>query len=212
MRIAVIGTGNVGTALGGRLTELGHEVVFGARDPLSDRAGAAGAAVPGATIATVPKAVLGADVVILATPYPAAPDALEGAGPLDGVIVVDCTNPIADGLAGLSVGTTTSGAEAIAARVPTARVVKAFNTTGAENLRDPAYPGGATVLPICGDDPDAKQVVTELAHAMGFDVVDAGPLASARYTEPFAMLWITLAVRSGMGRDFAFRLVRRSEV
>ena len=211
MHIAIIGSGSVGTALARNATRTGHTVVFGARDPAGERAVAATAAAPGATVEAIPTAVRGADVVILATPYDAATDALDAAGPLDDVIVVDCTNPIAPGLSGVSVGTTSSGAEVIAAHVPTARVVKAFNTTGAENLADPAYPGGPIVLPICGDDADAKQVVTALARDLGFDVVDVGPLAGARYTEPFAMLWITLAVRSGLGRDFAFALVHRGD-
>lgn len=209
MRIAIIGTGNVGTALGRNATRAGHEVVFGARDPAGERAVAATTAAPGTSVEGIAASVRDADVVILATPFDAATDALDAAGPLDEVIVVDCTNPIAPGLSGLSVGTTTSGAEVIAAHVPAARVVKAFNTTGAENLADPAYADGSIVLPICGDDADAKQVVTTLARDFGFDVVDVGPLAGARYTEPFAMLWITLAVRSGLGRDFAFSLVHR---
>ena len=211
MRIAIIGTGTVGTALARNARRAGHDVVFGARDPESEKAAAATTAAPGTTVAAIAMAVRGADVVILATPYDAATDALDAAGPLDDVIVVDCTNPIAPGLGGLSVGTTSSGAEAIAAHVPTAKGVKAFNTTGAENLGDPTYPGGPIVLPVCGDDADAKQVVTGLAHDLGFEVVDVGPLAGARYTEPFALLWINLAVRGGLGRDFAFRVVHRGD-
>lgn len=209
MHIAVIGTGSVGTALAGGLARAGHTVTFGARDPAGDRVRAALDAVPGTTATSVADAVRDAPVIVLATPYAAATDALDRGGDLTGKVVVDCTNPIADGLGGLRLGTTTSGAEAIAAHVPTAHVVKAFNTTGAENLADPVYPDGPVVLPVCGDDTDAKALVGGLARELGFDVVDAGPLAAARYTEPFAMLWITLAVRRGLGRDFAFRLVHR---
>ena len=211
MHIAVIGAGNVGTALAGGFVRTGHTVVFGARDPEGDRARTAVASVPGATLASIADAARDADVVVLATPYPAATDALDAAGDLTGTIVVDCTNPIADGLRGLRVGTSTSGAETIAAHVPGARVVKAFNTTGAENLAAPVYPEGPIVLPVCGDDPDARAVVAALAEELGFAVVDAGELAAARYTEPFAMLWISLAVRSGLGRDFAFRIVHRED-
>ena len=210
MHIAVIGTGSVGAALAGGLVRAGHTVAFGARDPGGERARTAVASVAGTTAVPVADAARDAAVVILATPYAAATDALDAAGDLTGKVVVDCTNPIADGLAGLRLGTTTSGAEAIAAHVPGARVVKAFNTTGAENLAAPVYPDGPIALPVCGDDAEAKALVADLARDLGFDVVDAGPLAAARYTEPFAMLWITLAVRSGLGRDFAFRLVRRS--
>jgi len=211
VQIAVIGTGSVGTALAGGLVRAGHTVTFGARDPEGERARAALDAVPGASVATVAAAAQPAAVIVVATPFLAATDALDAAGDLTGKVVVDCTNPIADGLSGLRLGTTTSGAEALAAHAPTARVVKAFNTTGAENLAEPRYPEGPIVLPVCGDDAAAKVLVAELATELGFDVVDAGPLAAARYTEPFAMLWITLAVRSGLGRDFAFRLVHRGD-
>ena len=88
-------------------------------------------------------------------------------------------------------------------------MVKAFNSTGAENMADAAYPGGLPVMPVCGDDPDARQRVMALATLIGFEAVDMGSLMAARYLEPFAMTWIHLAIRQGMGRRFAFGMLRR---
>jgi 8-hydroxy-5-deazaflavin:NADPH oxidoreductase len=88
-------------------------------------------------------------------------------------------------------------------------VVKAFNTTGAENMADTAYPGGVPFMPVCGDDAEARQRVMALATLIGFDAIDLGPLSAARYLEPFAMTWIHLAIKQGYGRKFAFSLLRR---
>jgi hypothetical protein len=89
-------------------------------------------------------------------------------------------------------------------------VVKAFNTTGAENMADTRYPDGAPMMPVCADDADARQRVMALATLIGFDAVDLGPLMAARYLEPFAMTWIHLAIKQGHGRNFAFAMLRRA--
>jgi len=88
-------------------------------------------------------------------------------------------------------------------------VVKAFNTTGAENMADPAYPGGTALMPVCGDDGEARAAVMALARDLGFEAVGAGDLKAARLLEPFAMTWIHLAIKCGFGRRTAFGLLRR---
>lgn len=88
-------------------------------------------------------------------------------------------------------------------------MVKAFNTTGADNMANSIYPGGSPVMPVCGDDAQARQRVLALATLIGFETVDMGPLSAARYLEPFAMTWIHLALKQGHGRKFAFGLLRR---
>jgi hypothetical protein len=123
---------------------------------------------------------------------------------------VDATNPLAPGLAGLSVGTTTSGAEEIARRAQGAHVVKAFNTTGAENMADSRYPQGQPMMPVAGDDAAARRQVMTLATLIGFDAIDMGPLSTARYLEPLAMVWIHLAIKQGQGRRFAFARLSRT--
>jgi len=87
--------------------------------------------------------------------------------------------------------------------------VKAFNTTGANNMADPIYHGEATTMFICGDDVAAKTAVTQLAQELGFDVADVGNLSKARLLEPLALVWISLAMQQGLGRNIAFKLVRR---
>jgi len=209
MTIEIIGAGQVGGALGRILVARGEQVHFGVPDPvkyalLAEELGSR------ARIGTVPTAVAAAtEIVILATPYVAAAQALRSISDWGRRILIDATNPIAPGLAGLSVGTSSSGAEELARHATHARVVKAFNTTGFENMANPVYPQGRIFMPVCGDDADARSKVVALAISLGFDGVDAGPLAAARYLEPFAMTWIHLAYRQGFGRNFAFGIIRR---
>src|SRR5213592_1922682 len=92
---------------------------------------------------------------------------------------------------------------------PAARVVKAFNTTGWPNMKDPDYAGQPATMLVCGEDEGANRVVADLATSIGFEAIDAGPLRIARLLEPLAMLWIHLALFRGMGTGIAFRLLRR---
>ena len=148
-----------------------------------------------------------ADVVILAVPWAAALDVVREAGSLDGKILVDCTNPIADGMESLSVGPGTSAAELIAAAATGARVVKAFNTIGAARLDRPLFGEQAATMCVAGDDAAAKSVAMELASELGFDALDAGPLSSARLLEHLALLWIRLAVGQQLGPHVGFKLL-----
>lgn len=208
MKIAVIGVGNVGGTLGARWLQVGHEVVFGARDPHSEKAQHTLKATGGeARLTSVEEAVAVADVVVLATPWTGTQDAIKSAGDLTGRIVIDCTNPIANGQ--LAVGHTSSGAEQVAAWTRSARVVKAFNTTGSGNMANPDYAGQVPTIFLCGDDAAAKKVVAGLVEELGLDPCDTGPLSMARYLEPLAMLWIRLAYGQGLGPNIAFRLLRR---
>lgn len=209
MKIAVIGTGNVGTALGKRWAALGHQVTLGTRDPNSDKVKVlllTGG--PNLSAAMVEEAIAGSDVVALATPWPAVQEIAESIEDWGDKIIVDCTNPIGPGLQ-LAVGGGTSGAEQLAGWARSGRVVKAFNTTGAENMADPIYQSQPITMFICGDDAEAKATVSQLAQALGFEVADTGGLTMARYLEPMAMVWIHLAIVQKQGRNIAFRLVRR---
>lgn len=208
MTIAIIGAGNVGMALAGAFTGRGEPVFIGVPDPVkyAARVEALGAL---ARIGTVDEAVAAGDPVIVAVPHAALAAIARSRADWQGRILVDATNPIAPGLAGLSVGTTTSGAEQFAALAVGARVVKAFNTTGAENMADSSYAAGAPMMPVCGDDAEARHRVLALATLIGFEAVDFGALMAARYLEPMAMAWIHLAYRQGHGRRFAFALLRR---
>jgi predicted dinucleotide-binding enzyme len=209
MRIGIIGSGNVGGTLGTRWAQAGHKVIFGSRDPSSDavkqlvaRAGGAAGA------ATLGDAAQASDVLLLSTPWPAAKAVLEGFGDLGGKVLMDATNPLRPRLDGLELANTTSAAEQVAGWVPGAKVVKAFNTIGFNIMANPSFGGDRAVLFYCGDDAGAKQTVKQLAEELGFDAVDSGPLTQARLLEPFALLWISLAF-GGLGRDIAFKLLRR---
>lgn len=211
MRIAIIGAGNVGGTLGRRWAALGHEVVFGVRRPAEGATAVkGGGALPaGASVATPREAVRGADAVLLATPWGAVPATLTELGPLlGGVVLLDATNPLGPGLALEAGPGGQSGGEQVQAMAPHARVVKVFNTTGYDNMRDPVYAGAPTVMFYAGDDAGAMTVAATLASALGFEAVNAGPLTRARQLEHLAVLWISLAF-GGLGRDIAFRLVRR---
>lgn len=210
MKIGIIGSGNVGGALGSRWAKLGHEVVFGTRNPQGIDMQQLSAKASGKTsAAALADAATQGEVLLLATPWPATQQIVAGLGDLSGKILIDATNPIREDFSGLTHGTTTSGGEQVAAWAKGAKVVKALNTVGANIMTDPAFEGHKPVMLYCGDDAEAKQVVKKLIDELVFEAVDAGPLTQARLLEPFAFLWITLALKQGLGREFAFELLRR---
>ena len=210
MKIAIIGAGNVGGTLGRVWSHADHEITFGARDPSSARTTAAVEATGGRASATgIAAAVRAADVVLLATPWQGTLAAVKSAGDLSGKVVIDATNPLAPDLSGLELGHTSSAAEAIAARAPGARVVKAFNTIGSMHMDHADFGGRQPSMLVAGDDAEAKSIAMKLATDAGFDAVDAGPLTQARLLEPLAMLWISLAYAQGHGTDIAFELLRK---
>jgi 8-hydroxy-5-deazaflavin:NADPH oxidoreductase len=200
MNIAVLGAGHVGSTLGKRFSQSGHQVRYGVPDPAKHRDLGA---------VSVKEAASPAEVVVLAVPWPAAESAVKAAGDLTGKVVVDCTNPLKPDLSGLALGFSESAAERVAGWARGAKVCKAFNTTGADNMANPTFGDRKAVMLVAGDDVAAKTRVLSLGSSIGFEAVDAGPLAAARLLEPLAMLWIHLAYTMGMGTGFAFGLFRR---
>ena len=206
MRIAIVGAGNVGQALGKGWRQAGHEVSYALRQATSNKVNALSA--DGARVVAMDQASASAEVVVLAVPWPAVAAVLAGLGPLDGKILVDATNPLTAKLE-LAVGLDDSAGETVARLAPGARVVKAFNTTGAENMANTRGFAVKPMMPVAGDDAAAKDAVRKLAEELGFEAVDAGPLAMSRQLEPLAVLWIKLAYAQGFGRSFAFALAQR---
>jgi hypothetical protein len=204
MRIGILGSGNVGGRLGQSWAALGHTVVFGVRDPHSPKAQAALQAAPGTRLASFAEAAAFGDVVVLAVGWGGVAETLAAAGDLHGKVLIDCTNRLAPP----GPGEAGSAGETVAQWALGARVVKAFNTLGAEHLLQPRFGVEAASMFICGDDAEAKRVVGELAGALGFEVVDAGALSAAGLVEGLARLWIHLGHQAG-GREIAFRLLRR---
>jgi NADPH-dependent F420 reductase len=210
MTIGVIGSGNVGGTLGTRWAKAGHDIVYGTRDPQANDIKQLLAQAGGkARAATLPEAARVGEVLLLAMPWDVTQSVLEDLGDLAGKTLIDATNPLLADLSGLDAGTTTSGAEKVAAWARGAKVVKAFNTVGANIMANPLFGAERPVLFYCGDDAQAKQTAKQLAEAIGFEALDAGPLTQARLLEPFALLWISLALKYGYGRDIAFKLLRR---
>lgn len=208
MKIAVIGAGVVGTALAKGWAARGHAVRFGARDPASAKVVQALGAVPGATAESIAAAVAWCEAAVLATPWGGTEAAVKAAGDFGGKPLLDATNPLTPTY-GLAVGHTTSGGEQVAGWANNAQVVKIFNTTGYDNMANASYPQGKAAMLLCGADAAAKGVAASLAADLGFEPLDVGGLDCARYVEPFAMVWIKLALAQGLGRNIAFSLMRR---
>jgi len=213
MKLAIIGAGNVGGTLGmAWVQKAGHEIFFGVRDPSSDKTKAALSKISGKARAGTPaEAAAFGEMIVLTTPWPQTEAAIRAMGDLGGKILLDATNPLAmepDGL-GLEIGHTTSAGEKVQGWAKGASVFKTLNTTGFGNMADPIFHGVKSVMFVAGDDAANKPKVIELVAALGFDVVDAGPLRNARLLEAHAMLWIELALKRGLGRDWAFARVKR---
>jgi predicted dinucleotide-binding enzyme len=201
MKIAIIGAGNVGRALGGAW-RTDHDISYGVRTP-----DGAKYADLDARATTNDAAAAGSDVVVLCTPWQGTEEAVEACGDLAGKVLIDCTNPLTPDFSALVVGHTTSGAEQVAAWAPGARVCKAMNQIGAPMMDNPELPS-APVMFVCGDDDAAKQITADLVTQLGFEAVDAGELALARLLEPFALVWIHLALRRDFGTNWGFGLLR----
>ena len=191
MKIAIIGKGNVGTALSMGLSGK-HETTFGHRDPSEPVADAA----------------KWGEVIILAVPHENANDAIEEIRPYaDGKIVIDVMNAIGKNME-LGIKCTTSSAEETQKKLPKAHVVKAFNTVFAKNQSTGKVGKEQLSAFIAGDDLKAKQTVAQLTRDIGFDPFDCGPLRAARYLEAMAIMIINLAFERQLGTKIGYKLVK----
>jgi len=197
MRIAIIGAGNVGGGLGTGLAQAGHEIVFGVRDPESDKTRAALKAAPGSTAAKPGDAALDADVVIVALRWNAVPSTVAELPDMDGRVVIDAMNRF-------SGDPTRSTAQDLADLLRGAKVVKAFNTIGFENMSTAAARHQKAVMFIAGDHPEANAVAASLAAELGFQPEDVGALTNAKPLEEMVKIWLALTERHG--RSIAFAL------
>ena len=200
MKVTLIGSGNMGSALAAQISKAGHTLVITGRnaDRAKELARTTGAVFKNKAAAD------GADVIIVATAYPDAVTALRSAGDLNGKVVVDITNPLTADYMGLTIGHSTSAAEEIQKAVPGAKIVKAFNTVFAQVIAGGPKLAGATVpVYFAGDDAAAKETVKSLIQSMDFDPVDAGALRNARYLEPLAGLNIYFGYGAGRGTTIA---------
>jgi 8-hydroxy-5-deazaflavin:NADPH oxidoreductase len=211
MRIAILGAGSVGGALGRGWSRAGHRIAYGVPKPEDPKHAAAAQAAGGADVASVGQAAAGAEAIALAVPWPAVPEAVAACGALAGRILIDVTNPLRMGAEGLelALGFDCSGAETVAGLATGALVFKAMNQVGFEVMADSAGFPAPPVMFVAGDDAAAKPVVLGLVRDLGFEALDAGGLKLARLLEPYAMLWIHQVVDRGAPRDSAFAFMRR---
>ncbi|WP_337861705.1 NADPH-dependent F420 reductase [Nitrososphaera sp.] len=215
MKVGIIGSGDVGQKLGDGFIELGHQVMIGSRDPgkLSAWAGKHHGSKSGrASTGTFEQAAKFGDVIVIATLWAGTKSAIEMAGPQNfaGKTVIDVTNPLDFSTMPpkLAIGCTDSAGETVQRMLPDAKVVKAFNTVGNPHMFRPDFPGGRPTMFICGNDEQAKKMVTDVLTAFGWESVDIGGIEGSRLLEPLAMLWITYYFRTNTG-NHAFKLLRK---
>jgi len=223
MKIGIIGSGEVGRKLADGLLDLGHQVKIGTRDTskkevvewIDKRRKKGDKEAENASIGDFAEAaVFGDDLIVLCTSWSGTSNAIKMADPgnMTGKVVIDTTNPLdfSQGLPPrMAVGVTDSAGEINQRLLPGAKVVKAFNIVGNPHMVHPDFPGGPPTMFICGNDEQAKKMVTEsMLTPFGWEIIDIGGLEGARLLEPLAMLWITYYFRTGSG-DHAFKLLRK---
>jgi predicted dinucleotide-binding enzyme len=205
MKIAIIGTGNVGGALASKWAKAGHTVLLGVRDTenfkgkelLSDSSIKA---------IFVEEAVKTSDVILMATPAVTAIEVAKSLGDTNGKIIIDAANIVM----GRGPQGFVNVADAILANTATKDVVKCFNTTGFNNMQNPDYNGTAIDLFVAGDSEKGKQVARQLALDAGFaECYDIGGNDKFELMEKFAFFWINLAMFKGQGREIGFKLLKR---
>ncbi|MFZ5892100.1 MAG: NADPH-dependent F420 reductase [Myxococcota bacterium] len=214
MKVGILGTGEVGRALGKGFITLGHNVKLGAREASNEKALAFarehGARASSGTFAD---AAAYGDLIVLATLGSANEEALRAAG-LDhfsGKVLIDTTNPL-DFSKGMppriTGGLGDSGGELVQSLLPDAKVVKAFNTVGNAHMFRPDFAGGPPDMFICGNDAEAKKEVSALLADFGWGVADVGGIQSAHYLESMCLVWVLYAMQGG-GWNHAFKLLKK---
>jgi len=214
MRIGVLGTGDVGRAIGKAFVTLGHDVKMGSRSATNEKA-VAWAKEMGAkaSAGTFADAASYGEIVVLATLGVANESALQSAGPekFRGKVVIDTTNPL-DFSGGmppkLAVAGDDSAGERVQRLLPDAHVVKAFNTVGSAHMFRPHFPGGPPDMFICGNQEMAKRTVAAILSDFGWGVVDVGGVESSRYLEPMCLVWVLHGARTNTW-NHAFKLLRK---
>lgn len=205
MKIAIIGTGNVGSALATKWAAKGHSILLGVRD-LSQFKGKALLAIPGIEATTVGDAVEKSDIILLSTPAPAAIEVTQSLGNTTGKIIIDAMNMImGKGPQGFL-----NTSDAILAHTQTRDLIKCFNTTGFNNMLNPTYGDIAIDMFVAGDSEKGKSVAIQLAKEAGFaECYDVGGNDKFELMEQFAWFWINLALFKAQGREIGFKLLKR---
>ena len=209
MKVAIVGTGNMGTGLGRQFAAAGHEVIVGSRDP--ERAKAKAEEIGAVGHGSYADAIAQADAFLLAVNWWDIDETFPELGNVAGKILIDCTNPYTDNTYSTPANLGgRSAADVIQERLPGARVVKAWNHVYAQVVSSsPDFGGQAASVLLASDDVEAKEIVAGLARDAGYDPVDAGPLWSAFNVEKVAAAMITIAYVVGTGTNQALKIIRR---
>lgn len=204
-KIAIIGAGNVGSALGKGWLKAGHKVVFGVRDPQSEKTKKAMSLIPGAKTQGINEAGKNADIVVITTPPEAVLELIALLGDLADKVIIDTTNSVRTKPEPFA-----TAYHAIKEITKAQDIVKCFNSTGYENMSDPNYHGEGIDMFAAGNSARAKQVAEQLAKDLGFATCyDFGGDDKVELLEKFALSWINLAIMQGHGRNLAFKLLKR---
>jgi 8-hydroxy-5-deazaflavin:NADPH oxidoreductase len=205
MKVAILGSGDVGQTLGAGFLKHGHQVMMGTRNPKKEEVVNWVKETPGATAGTFAEAASFGELIVLAVLGKAVESVVQLAGPthFKGKTLVDATNPITDappveGVLGFTTGPNESAAEALQALLPDARVVKAFNSVGAGQMINPHYEQGVPTMFLCGNDEAAKKVVSDVIRQFGWEPFDCGTIISARALEPLCILWCLPGFRQNL--------------
>ena len=216
MKVGILGSGDVGRALGSGFVKYGHDTLLGAREAGNAKAaGWAAAAGPKAKAGTFADAAAFGEVIVLATLWSGTENALKLAGgpkAFAGKVVLDVTNPLdfSHGMPPrLTHGHTDSGGEQVQRWLPGAKVVKVFNIVGNAHMVNPDFPGGPPDMMLCGNDEGAKQTVTEICRQFGWPVIDIGGIEGARLLEPLCILWVIVGARSN-NWNHAYKFLRKT--
>ena len=205
MKIAIIGTGNVGGALATKWSKAGHDILLGVKDEANFK-GKQLLSNANTSLHSVKKAVAMSEVILIATPAKVAVEVTRSLGNTEGKVIIDSMNIVrGNGPEGFS-----STSDAILANTSSTDLAKCFNTTGYNNMEDPMYGGHPIDAFMCGDSDKAKEVATQLARDAGFGACyDVGGNDKFQLMEQFAWFWINLAMVQGNGREIAFKLLKR---
>jgi 8-hydroxy-5-deazaflavin:NADPH oxidoreductase len=214
VNVGILGSGEVGQALGRGFLTLEHRVMLGSREAENPK-GIAWAKQSGAraTHGSFAQAAKFGEVVVLATLGLATDNAIRLAGPetFRGKLVLDATNPLdfSKGMPPVIAGSAgDSAAEKHQRLLPDAHVVKAFNTVGHALFFRPQLPGGPPSMFICGDDAAAKKQAAQICKDFGWDVVDVGGIGAAHYLEAMCGTWVLAGLNSNNWNQ-AFKLLRK---
>lgn len=206
MKISIIGSGNVGSALAHGLLKANHNVSFGVRDASSAKSEKANALLSKAKLQSIEEACKSAEIIIITTPPEAVLQLIPQLGDVTGKVIIDATNSVR-----VRPEPYPTAFHAIKALTKSEKVVKCFNSTGFENMTNPIYPGFGGIDMFCaGNNKESKAIAQRLSKDIGFaECWDFGGDDKVELLEKFALSWINLAIMQGHGRDIAFKVIKR---